>query len=167
MTKKTEEKLGFEGIDRSSHAKDTRENTKRLRPWAPPSSLDAPPAPAGFRHRWIRAEARGVDDTKNISGRIREGFEPVRADQYKGTEYEGLYPVLDTGRHEGVIGVGGLILARIPIETANQRTAHYNAQSLGLMNAADTELMQENAHDTMRISSPSRKSRVTFGGSSR
>lgn len=108
-----------------------------------------------------------MDDTKNISGRVREGFELVRADQYKGTEHEGLYPVLDTGRHEGIIGVGGLILARIPIETANERTAHYNAQSQGLMKAADTELMQENAHDTMRISSPSRKSRVTFGGSSR
>lgn len=167
MTKKTEEKVGFEGIDRSSHAKDTREKTKRLRPWAPPSSLDAPPAPDGYRHRWIRVEARGVDDTKNLSSRIREGFEPVRADQYTGTEYEGLYPVVDAGRYQGVIGVGGLILARIPLEIAAQRTAYYADQSAGLMAAADTELMQVNAHDTMRISSPSRKNRVTFGGSSR
>ena len=49
--------------------------------WVPPSSLDAPPAPDGFRYRWIRAESVGFQDTKNITGRLREGYELVRAEE--------------------------------------------------------------------------------------
>ena len=49
---------------------------------SPPSSLDAPTAPDGFRHRWIRAESMGFNDTKNIHGRLRSGYELVRADEY-------------------------------------------------------------------------------------
>jgi hypothetical protein len=164
---KSKEKTSFEGIDRSSRAKDSREKTASPRPWTPPSSLEAPPAPTGFKHRWIRVETRGQDDTKNVSSRLREGFEFVRADEYENTEYEGMYPVLDTGRLEGVIGVGGLVLARIPMETVRQRNAYFNEQSQGLVAAADSELMQENNHETMRIFNPDRKNRVTFGGSSR
>ena len=50
--------------------------------WTPPSSLDAPPAPDGFKHRWIRAESMGFDDTSNMSAKLRSGFELVRADEY-------------------------------------------------------------------------------------
>ena len=57
----------------ASRASQTRSKTERPKVWTPPSSLDAPPAPDGFRHRWIRAESLGFDDTKNISGRLREG----------------------------------------------------------------------------------------------
>ena len=59
----------MEAIKKTSRAKSSRANTARRRPWAPPSKLDAPPAPPGFRHRWIRAETRGVADTSNITGR--------------------------------------------------------------------------------------------------
>ena len=73
----------FEGaIDRASRAKTSREKTARRKPWAPPSMLDAPPAPDGYKHRWIRAETRGFDDTKNISAKLREGYELVRSDEY-------------------------------------------------------------------------------------
>ena len=78
---------------KTSHASQTREKDKRPATWTPPSSLDAPPAPDGFRHRWIRAESMGFDDTKNMSGKIRSGWELVRADEYPGTEY----PVLKEG----------------------------------------------------------------------
>jgi len=53
-----------QNIDRTSRANQTREKTAKRKPWAPPSMLDAPPAPDGFKHRWIRAETRGFDDTK-------------------------------------------------------------------------------------------------------
>jgi len=65
---------------KTSRASQTREQTKRKAVWTPPSSLDAPPAPAGFHHRWIRAETMGFTDTKNIAGRLRSGYELVRAD---------------------------------------------------------------------------------------
>ena len=86
--------------------------------WVPPSSLDAPPAPDGFRYRWIRAEVVGYQDTKNITGRLREGYELVRAEE---VENASDYPVLDEGKYKGVIGVGGLLLAKVPVEIAKQR----------------------------------------------
>lgn len=84
-------KKGFEGTTRSPRADGTREKTAKRKPWAPSSSLDAPPAPDGYKHRWIRAEARGFADTKNISARLREGYELVRADEHPDFEA----PVVD------------------------------------------------------------------------
>ena len=89
-----------------------------VKPWTPPSSLDAPPAPDGFRYRWIRAESVGFQDTKNITGRIREGYELVRAEEVINSAD---YPVLDEGKYKGVIGVGGLLLAKVPEEIAKQK----------------------------------------------
>jgi len=72
---------------KTSRASETRTKTDRPKVWTPPSSLDAPPAPDGFRHRWIRAESAGFDDTKNISGKLRSGWEFVRSDEYPDSNY--------------------------------------------------------------------------------
>ena len=96
-----------------SRETETRSKTERRKPWSPPSQLDAPPAPAGFKHRWIRAETVGQMDQKNVSARLREGWEFVRADEYSDVEW----PQIDSGKYSGVIAVGGLMLARIPKET--------------------------------------------------
>jgi len=149
------------GHNRTPRANETRDKTASRRPWAPPSMLDAPPAPEGYVHRWIRAEARGFDDRKNISARIREGYELVRKDEYP--EFEA--PIIDSGKYEGVFGVGGLMLARIPVETLEERNSYYRRQSQAQMDAVDHDMMRENAHSTMTISKPDRQSRVTFGGS--
>jgi len=154
----------FEGtVKRTSRAKDTREKTARRKPWAPPSMLDAPPAPDGFKHRWIRAETRGFDDTKNISAKMREGWELVRKDEYPDFEA----PVVDSGKYEGVFGVGGLILARIPLETVAERSEYFAQRNSDQMQAVDHDMMRENAHSTMTINKPDRQSRVTFGGPQR
>jgi len=150
----------FEGIDRAPRANKTREKPAQRRPWAPPSMLDAPPAPDGYKHRWIRAEVRGFDDRKNISARLREGWELVRQDEYPDFEA----PVIDSGKYEGVFGVGGLILARIPEETIAERTEYFNQRNMDQMQAVDQDMMRENAHQTMRIGTADRQSRVTFGG---
>ncbi len=105
---------------KTSRASQTRTKAEAPKTWTPPSSLDAPPAPDGFRHRWIRAESMGFTDSKNIFGRLREGYELVRADEYSGTDY----PVVADGKYAGVIGVGGLLLARIPEELAKQRVEY-------------------------------------------
>jgi hypothetical protein len=148
------------GLDRTPRANKTREKTASRRPWAPPSMLDAPPAPEGYAHRWIRAEARGFDDTKNISARMREGYELVRRDEYPDFEA----PTIDSGKYEGVFGVGGLLLARIPLETVDERNEYYRSQSQDQMDAVDQDMLRENSHSTMTISKPDRQSRVTFGG---
>ena len=122
--------------------------------------LEAPPAPDGFKHRWIRAETRGFNDSKNVSAKMREGWELVRKDEYPDFES----PVVDTGKYEGVFGVGGLLLARIPEETVDERTAYFNSRNQDQMEAVDSDMLRENAHSSMAISKPDRQSRVTFGG---
>jgi len=145
-------------VDKTPRSNETRDKSARRRPWAPPSSLDAPPAPEGFVHRWIRASVMGFDDKKNLSARVREGFELVRADEYPDFEA----PTIQDGRHAGVIGVGGLVLARFPAETRDERNAYYNKRTQDQMKAVDNDLMREQ-HPSMPISNE-RQSRVTFGG---
>ena len=150
-------------IERSPRANNTRVKTAQRKPWAPPSMLDAPPAPDGFKHRWIRAEVRGFDDQKNISAKMREGWELVRKDEYPDFES----PVVDSGKYEGVFGVGGLILARIPVETIAERESYFNKRSLDQQEAVDHDMMRENQHSSMAINKPDRQSKVTFGGRNR
>ena len=143
----------------TSRANQTRSKTERPKVWVPPSSLDAPPAPDGFRYRWIRAESLGFDDSKNIQGRLRSGYELVRAEE---VENSSDYPVLDTGKYKGVIGVGGLLLAKVPDEIAAQRTEYIKGRTDGMNEAVDNDLMREQ-HKSMPINID-RQSRVTFGG---
>jgi|TARA_R110000824_G_scaffold13881_6_gene59716 hypothetical protein len=146
--------------DRTSRAAKTRAAKPRRKPWQPPSLLDAPQPPEGFVHRWIRAEVRGFDDRKNISARLREGWELVRKEEYPDFEA----PTIDSGRYEGVFGVGGLLLARIPEEIVTERTDYFLRQNADAMQAVDNDLMKESQHHSMAIQKPERQSRITFGG---
>src|SRR5210317_1960877 len=151
--------MSNENEKRASRASQTREKETRKKVWTPPSSLDAPPAPAGFRHRWVRAESMGFQDTKNVAGRLRSGYELVRADQYPDSDY----PVIEDGKHAGVIGVGGLVLTRVPEEIAKSRAQYYADQGIEQDKAVDNDLMKEQ-HPSMPIN-VDRQTRVTFGGS--
>ena len=142
---------------KTSRTDATREKTKRAQPWRPPSSLEAPPAPPGFKHRWIRAETLGTEDRKNMAGRLREGFELVRADEFPDFHS----PTIENGAHAGVIGVGGLLLARIPEEIVEQRAEYFAEQTKTQEESVDNNLFKEQ-HRSMPISSE-RNSRVTFG----
>ena len=143
---------------KTSRESQSRAKTAKKTTWTPPSSLDAPPAPDGYHHRWIRAETMGFDDTKNMSGKIRSGYELVRADEYPGSEY----PSVQDGKYKGVIGVGGLLLARIPVEVVKSREAYFNSMTQDADTAIERDLMKEQ-HPGMPINAE-RQSRVTFGG---
>jgi len=143
---------------KTSRASETRSKTNRPQVWTPPSSLDAPPAPDGYRHRWIRAESLGFDDTKNITGRLRSGYELVRSDEYP----EANYPVVKDGKYAGVIGVGGLLLARVPEEIAKSREAYFARMTKDREEAVANDPLREQ-HPSMPISKE-RQTRVTFGG---
>jgi len=147
-------------IDRSTRTATTRVKEERKKSWVRPSDLDAPPAPPGYRHRWIRKEAGGIDDSKNIAGKLREGYELVRAEEYP----DFVVPSIQNGIHAGVIGVGDVVLARIPDEIADERRAYYNQRTNEQIQAVDNDLMKANAHSTMQVVKPERQSRVTFGG---
>ena len=143
---------------KTSRASQTRAKQEKPKVWTPPSSLDAPPAPDVYRHRWIRAESMGQDDTKNISGKMRSGWELVRADEYPNSDY----PQVETGKHQGVIGVGGLLLDRIPEEIAKSREEYFAKMTQEKTDAIEKDLMKEE-HPSMPINSE-RQTRVAFGG---
>ena len=130
----------MEKENKTSRASQTRSKSERPKVWVPPSSLDAPPAPDGFRYRWIRAEVQGFQDTKNITGRLREGYELVRSEE---VENASDYPVVEDGKYKGVVGVGGLLLAKVPVEIAQQRQEYMANRHKQQDEAVNNDLMKE------------------------
>ena len=149
----------MEKDNKTSRASQTRSKSERPKVWVPPSSLAAPPAPDGFRYRWIRAEVVGFQDTKNITGRLREGYELVRAEEIENADD---YPVLEEGKYKGVIGVGGLLLAKVPEEIARQRSEYMTNRHQERDEAVANDLLKE--QDQRMPINVDRQSRVTFGG---
>ena len=143
---------------KTSRASQTRAKTTKKTVWTPPSSLDAPPAPDGYHHRWIRSETMGFDDTKNMAGKLRSGYELVRADEYPETDYL----TINDGKYQGVIGVGGLLLARISTDLVQSRKEYYDNLTRQKDEAIENDLLKEQ-HPGMPIDHD-RQTRVTFGG---
>ena len=100
----------------------------------------------------------GYQDTKNVAASLREGYELVRADEYPEEDY----PQMSEGKYAGVIGVGGLLLARIPEEIALQIDEYYKQRTRDKEEAINNDLMKERQAG-MKFNSES-SSRVTFGG---
>ena len=146
--------------DRNSRSAETRASQTRRTPWTPPSMLDAPNPPPGYQFRWIREATRGQDDKSNMSKRIREGYEPVRAEDYPDFEA----PTIDDGSRSGVIGVGGLILAKVPVETAQERDAYFKTQTSDQLNGVDHNYLRESDPKMpIKDSDIQRSSKVQFG----
>ena len=143
---------------KTSRASQTRVKTAQKTVWTPPSSLDAPPASDGYHHRWIRAETMGFDDTKNMAGKLRSGYELVRADEYPETDY----PTINDGKYKGVIGVGGLLLARISNELVKSREEYFKKITQDKDDAVANDLLKDQ-HPSMPVNTD-RQTRVTFGG---
>ena len=148
-----------------SRESEMREKKKRKTDWTPPSSLDAPPAPQGMVQRWIRAETMGFMDSANVSKALREGWEFVRAEAVMKEIGPHDYPTIQEGKHKGVIGVGGHVLARIPEEVMQSRKEYFENRTREQKLAVDNDLMKEQRPE-MPINIE-RQSRVTFGGGSK
>ena len=146
-------------IKKSPRKIETREKAARTRGWVPPSSLEAPEPPEGFHHRWIRYEFRGEQDEKNVMARLRRGYEFVMLSEYPDRVD---LPSIADGKYKGVIGVGGLILMRCPLETKEDRDKYFSSLTTDQQASVENDLMKEE-HPSMPISKE-RQSRVTFGG---
>ena len=155
MTHKTTDKKTV----KTSRVSETRVKNERPKVWAPPSTLDAPPAPDGYVHRWIRAEVMGYQDTGNMAAQIKSGWELVRADEYPNSDY----PEVTEGKYAGNIGVGGLVLARMPKELAESRDEYFKQMNTDRNEALNNDVLKEQ-HPSMPINQD-RQTRVTFGGS--
>ena len=151
--------------NRTPRSADTRAKKEARKPWSPPSMLDTPPAPEGYTYRWIRAEILGQEDRKNITARLSEGFDLVRSEELD-SSFSDRYDSIQQGQHAGVVARGGLLLAKIPNETREERNSYYAARAQTQQDAVDNDLMRE-SDPSSPILNPERKSKVTFGGGQR
>lgn len=149
-------------LKKTTRHAETRDIEARKTVWSPPRQLDAPEPPEGFKYRWLRESLQGQPDDKNITSRLREGYELVRDDELS-AEDKLKYPSLAEGKYKGVIGVGGLLLAKIPLELAKSRNEYFERKSMETQEAIDNEVLKDE-HPSMPMSS-NRSSKVTFGGS--
>lgn len=148
--------------NRSSRESEAHDNKARRKPWRPVRKLETPPAPEGYTYRWIRESMLGQEDRANVSRRLREGWELVR-----GTDLPADFqlPTMDgSGRHEGVVYNEGLLLAKIPVETVEERKSHYQNVTQEQSNALDNNMFNDARQDSRYVKyDPQRDSQVTFG----
>jgi hypothetical protein len=138
---------------------DKREQSKRPARWMPPQLLPDPKPEPGYVYRWIRLSTLGTSDPGNISSKLREGWEPVKASDHP--EIRLFNDQNTVGQYKDTVQVGGLMLCKIPAEFMDQRSAHYSNQSEAQMNSVDNNFMREN--DPRMPLFRERSSKVTFG----
>jgi hypothetical protein len=144
--------------ERTPRELDTREKFERPKQWMPPELLPTPNPEAGYAFRWIRVSTLGTADPMNISSKLREGWEPVKASAHPEIQ------LMDTGnkpRFPDSIEVGGLILCKTPVEFVDQRNSHYQRQTDGQMQSVDNNFMREN--DARMPLFRERRTEVKFG----
>jgi hypothetical protein len=141
----------------SREVTDSRDAMKRPTHWRRPESLPSPDDRPGWKHRWIRISMMGSSDPKNISSSFREGYEPVKAEDYP----EMMMHAIEEGRFKGGIEIGGLLLCRIPKEFLVQRASYYEEQNKANMESVDNSYMKDNDPRMQKFAE--RQTKVTFG----
>ena len=136
---------------------DTRVKAERPKQWMPPQLLPNPNPEPGYGFRWIRVSTLGTDDPMNISSKLREGWEPVKASEHPEIQLMGT----GKNRFPDSIEIGGLLLCKTPIEFAEQRDAYYQQQAEGQMSSVDNNFMRES--DPRAPLFRERQTKVTFG----
>ena len=143
---------------RTGREQQTRANDERPRSWAPPTLLPDPEPEAGYKFRWVRVSTMGQNDPRNVSSKLREGWEPVRAADHPEIS---MYLDNDIERYKDNIVVGGLMLCKTPTEMVDQRNSFYQKQADAQMRSVDSNFMREN--DPRMPLFAERKSTVSFG----
>jgi len=147
----------MEKTARPSRDLETREKMERPKKWMPPQLLPDPKPEEGYAYRWIRIATMGKDDPTNISGKLREGWEPVRASDHPEIRLFGS----SEGNFPDSVQIGGLMLCKTPVEFVQQRAAYYQQQTDAQMQSVDNTYMREN--DPRMPMFKERSSKVTFG----
>jgi hypothetical protein len=139
---------------------ESRDTTYRPSYWKAPEVLPMPDERPGWKHRYVRLSTNGVADPSNISSKLREGYEPCKADDYP----ELMMHAAIEGRFRGGIEIGGLLLCRIPAEFMEQRAKHFANLNQSQMESVDNNFLRE-SNPKMPLFSE-KKSNVTFGSGS-
>ena len=145
---------------RANRETETRAKVERPRTWAPPTLLPDPDPEAGYKFRWVRVSTMGQNDPRNVSSKLREGWEPVRAADHPEIS---MYLDNDNERYKDNIVVGGLMLCKTPTEMVDQRNSFYQKQADAQMRSVDSNFMREN--DPRMPLFSERKTTVSFGRS--
>jgi hypothetical protein len=136
---------------------ETREVTERPKQWALPELLPEPDKEAGFSYRWIRVSTLNAPDPRNLSAKLREGWEPVRLEEQP--KFQLLAD--PNSRFKDNIEIGGLLLCKTPTEFVEQRNAYFANQAQNQTEAVDNNLMRQS--DPRMPLFNERKSTSTFG----
>jgi hypothetical protein len=136
---------------------ESREKTARRKAWVRPELLPVPNPIDGYKFHWVRVATRGVDDAINVSSKLREGWEPVKASDHPELQLAGSR----TEEYKDNVVVGGLMLCKAPEEMPKERNAYYANESNVQMKSVDNNFMREN--DPRMPLFAERKSKVTFG----
>ena len=139
---------------------ESRETTYRVQAWRPPETLPSPDKRPGWAHRWVRTSTMGTADPSNISSKLREGYEPCKAEDYP----ELMLHASTEGRFKGNIEVGGLLLCRIPEEFMDQRAQHFENQNRAQMESVDNNFLRQS--DSRMPLFSEKQSKVSFGSGS-
>ena len=124
-------------LDRST---DNREFSERPKQWMPPELLPEPDKQTGYAYRWIRVSTLNTADPRNLSAKLREGWEPCRIEEQP--KFQLL--VDPNSRYKDNIEIGGLLLCKTPLEFVDQRNKHYSDQADAQMKAVENTLMRQN-----------------------
>ena len=119
---------------------ETREFSERPKQWMPPELLPEPDKQAGYAYRWIRTSTMNQADPRNLSAKLREGWEPVMIEEQP--QFKLL--VDPNSRFKDNIEIGGLLLCKTPVEFVSQRNAYYSDQADAQMKAVENTLMRQN-----------------------
>lgn len=147
----------MEKAPRLNRELDTREKTERPTKWMPPQLLPDPNPEAGYAFRWIRISTLNKADPTNVSSKLREGWEPVKASDHPEIRLFGS----TSGSFPDSVEVGGLLLCKTPVEFTEQRDAYYRNQADVQMNSVDSNYMRGN--DPRMPLFKERSTQVTFG----
>ena len=143
--------------NRINHELDTRERKVRKKAWTRPEVLPSPNPEPGYDFHWVRVSTQGQVDATNVSSKLREGWEPVKATDHP----EITIVAIEQERFKDNIVIGGLMLCKAPKEMIEERNAYYNDQAQAQMTSVDNSLMREN--DPRMPLFNERKTKVTFG----
>jgi hypothetical protein len=135
----------------------TREKTVRKRSWQRPELLPSPTPEEGYEYHWVRVSTQGQADATNVSSKLREGWEPVKAADHP----EITMVTVENERFADNVVIGGLMLCKAPKELVEERNDYYDTQTKSQMNSVDNNFMREN--DPRMPLFNERKTKVTFG----
>lgn len=136
---------------------ETRDKNVRKRSWQRPETLPTPTPEDGYEFHWVRVSTQGQADATNVSSKLREGWEPVKAADHP----EITMVTIENDRFADNVVIGGLMLCKAPTELVAERTEYYDTQTKSQMHSVDNNFMREN--DPRMPLFNERKTKVTFG----